>query len=284
MHLTATIVKLISPLRSMFAGSPIQNLTELLATDAFTVSLNPLLDITADLSKFGEAVEILFNKHFPVAYLALQDQHDPWAVTVLRMNQAILMEPFGTVYDPNKSSPCALASQVIDRCEEPMPDPGSFHAVLEAEAVRTRECAANSISPAYKGMSTLVSCSLENNHDLYSRGMSSRVAESVQEYEFARRFWSYWEGLLELKISTSKSWTDERKLYLGRLERMYLKAARDISAASAIDLDDSVAIDDRRAVDSYWTILCRCARGPLIDADNSTASLFPEMFQQPAFW
>ena len=266
----------------MFAASPTQNLTELLSADAITANLNPLVKIQADLSRFGEAVEIMFNKHFPAKYLVLHDQHDLWAVTVLRMNQAILMEPFDTVYDPSTSSPCAFASHVIDRCKESMPDPGSFPAILEAESMRLRECAANSISPAYKGMSALVSCSLENNHDLVSRDMSSWFAESVQEYEFARRFWSYWEGLLKLKISTSKSWTDERKLYLGRLEKMYLKAARDIPAA--IDSDDSVSIEDRRAMDSYWATLCWRARGPLIDADNSTASLFPEMFHQPTLW
>jgi hypothetical protein len=85
MHLIATIVKLISPLRSMFAGSPTQNLTELLSTDAITANLNPLVEIQADLSKFGEAVEILFNKHFPADYLVLQDQHDPWAVAMFAL-------------------------------------------------------------------------------------------------------------------------------------------------------------------------------------------------------
>jgi hypothetical protein len=45
MHPIATIVKLISPLRSMFAGSPTQNLTELLSTDAITANLNPLVEI-----------------------------------------------------------------------------------------------------------------------------------------------------------------------------------------------------------------------------------------------
>jgi hypothetical protein len=45
MHLIATIVKLLSPLRPMFAGSPTQNLTELLSTDAITADLNLLVEI-----------------------------------------------------------------------------------------------------------------------------------------------------------------------------------------------------------------------------------------------
>jgi hypothetical protein len=45
MYLIATIVKLFSPLRPMFAGSPTQNLTELLSTDAITTNLNLLVEI-----------------------------------------------------------------------------------------------------------------------------------------------------------------------------------------------------------------------------------------------
>ena len=45
MHLIATIVKLFSPLRPMFSGSPTQNLTELLSTNAITANLNLLVKI-----------------------------------------------------------------------------------------------------------------------------------------------------------------------------------------------------------------------------------------------
>jgi hypothetical protein len=131
---------------------------------------------------------------------------------MLRQNQALLMEDFGTFYDPNLS-PCAFAPGVIQRSEDLMSSPGSLRALLEAEAVRTGECAASSISPANKAMFALVSGWFEDNFNSYWSDSNAWIPESVQE--------------LALKTDMSEPWTCERVVdYLWRLENVYLEATR----------------------------------------------------------
>jgi hypothetical protein len=287
MHLMDTIVKLLSPLRSMFEGSPTQNLTELLSTDAITADLNPLVEIQADLSKFGQGIEILFNKHSPADYLNLQDQHNHWPVTVLRQNQALLTESFGTTYDPNLS-PCAFAPHIIVRCENPAPHPASFHALLKAETVRTRACAASSISPASNAMFALASGWLDDNYELYWLDFNAWSPESAQEYDFGIRFWAYWQELLGLKTHMAEAWSCERVDYLWRLERVYLEVGARDGLAGADFLDGGVGLDDEdwAAADAYWGALCREAGRSVEDGAgwNSSVSLLPVMLEELTFW
>jgi hypothetical protein len=287
MHLMDTIVKLLSPLRSMFADNPTQNLTELLSTDAITADLNPLVEIQADLSKFGQGIEILFNKHFPADYLIQQDQHDHWSVTVLRQNQALLTESFGTTYDPNLP-PCVLAPGVIHHCENPAPHPTSFRALLEAETARTRACATTSISPASNAMFALASGWLDDNYELYWLDFNAWTPESAQEFEFGMRFWAYWQELLGLKTRMAEAWTCERVDYLWRLERVYLEVGARDGLAGADFLDGGVGFDDEdwAALDAYWGALYREARRSVGDGAgwNSSVSLLPVMLEELTFW
>jgi hypothetical protein len=290
MLLLATIVKLISPLRSMLEASPTHNLTELLATDAITASLDSLIEIQADLSEFAENVKVLFAKHFPADYIGNQDRHDPSSMNFLRINQAVIVKELGTVYDP-ENSPCAFAPHVIDHCEELVPRSGSFLAVLQAEGVRTRECVARSITPAAAGIYALGSRWLEECRDMYSMFSTNFSGSSMprdeQDYEFRKRYLSYADDLLELKANTpaSRCRVMERYYYLDNLKTVYRTAAK--NSAIVVSLDGSVSLDDWHAIDSYWKTLCQVARGQLLegeeDADNSTTSLLPEMFQQPTF-
>jgi hypothetical protein len=281
-----TIAKLISPLRSMLEGNSTHDLTGLLAINAITANLEPLIEIQADLSAFAENVKVLFAKHFPADYISKQEQHHHSSIALLRKNQAVLMEQLDTVYDSDLP-PCAFAPHVIDRCKAFPHCPGSFRAVLEAEVSRTRECTAKSIAPAHKGMTALASSWLEDCRDLYSlfsANFGSYMPRDEQDYEFRGRFLNYWDDLLELKTNTSASWSLDRWDYLYYLEATYLRARADTEGA--VSLDGSVMFDDWDAMDFYWTTLC--ARGQPLEgegkADNSTTSLLPAIFLQSTLW
>lgn len=273
MLFVTTVVKLLSPLRLMLGGNhatSTHNLTELLATDAITASLNPLVGIQTDLSKFAEGMKIRFTKHFPADYINTPDRDHQYSMAELKDHQNALLKYFDTVLDPDLSH-CVFDPQTMDLCKESVPRPGSFRAVVEAEALRTRKCAGSFIIPAYRSMILLQRNWIEDTHAHYTLNLGPYIAKSVQDYEFRRRFLGYWDDLLELKISMSKSWTLERYDYLQFLEAAYVEAAK--NSLVAISLDGSVLLDDWHAIHTYWTTLCHELRCTLLDVDNSTASI-----------
>jgi hypothetical protein len=157
-------------LMSVLMGAATHNLTELLAVDALTVDLDPIVEIQADMIRFADAAKILFAEHFPEDYVnTANHQQQPF----MAMAQALhnnLVKLLST-FDP-EMSPCRFAPLVIEPCEQ-LASLESFATILETEVLRTRECASE-IFLVVTNVESLRSIPYEKALSSYASDVASR--------------------------------------------------------------------------------------------------------------